>query len=89
MAKAKRRTFAPWQRRLCAPSVRPDTALPRLWFAPTEKDCQIAIGSFNPQLAGVLLKTCNLFASTLLKELLKKVSQIAATVDNDAFGLIA
>ncbi len=42
----------------------------------------------NPQLAGVLPKTYNLFASTLLKELLKKVSEIPATVDYDAFGRI-
>lgn len=42
----------------------------------------------NPQLAGVLPKTFNLFTSTLLKELLKKVSEIPATVDYDAFGRI-
>lgn len=42
----------------------------------------------NPQLAGVLPKTYNLFTSTLLKELLKKVSEIPATVDYDAFGRI-
>jgi type I restriction-modification system DNA methylase subunit len=30
----------------------------------------------NPQLGGVLPKTYNLFTSTLLKELLKKVSEI-------------
>lgn len=42
----------------------------------------------NPQLAGVLPKTYNLFTSTLLKELLKKVSEIPATVDFDAFGRI-
>jgi len=36
----------------------------------------------------VLPKTYNLFTSTLLKELLKKVSEIPATVDYDAFGRI-
>lgn len=42
----------------------------------------------NPQLAGVLSKTYNLFTSTLLKELLKKISEIPATLDFDAFGRI-
>ncbi len=42
----------------------------------------------NATLAGVLPKTYNLFTSTLLKELLKKVSEIPATVDYDAFGRI-
>ncbi len=42
----------------------------------------------NPRLAGVLPKTFNLFTGTLLKELLKKVSEIPATVDFDAFGRI-
>lgn len=42
----------------------------------------------NPQLAGVLPKTYNLFTGTLLKDLLKKVSEIPATVDFDAFGRI-
>lgn len=42
----------------------------------------------NPQLAGVLPKTYNLFTSTLLKELLKKVSEIPASLDFDAFGRI-
>ncbi len=47
-----------------------------------------AIERDNPQLAGVLPKTYNLFTSTLLKELLKKVSEIPASVDYDAFGRI-
>ncbi|MEI6341561.1 MAG: class I SAM-dependent DNA methyltransferase [Verrucomicrobiota bacterium] len=47
-----------------------------------------AIEKDNPQLAGVLPKTYNLFTSTLLKELLKKVSEIPASVDYDAFGRI-
>ena len=42
----------------------------------------------NTQLAGVLPKTYNLFTSTLLKGLLKKVSEIPATLDYDAFGRI-
>jgi type I restriction enzyme M protein len=42
----------------------------------------------NPTLAGVLPKTFNLFTSTLLKELLKKVSEIPATLEFDAFGRI-
>jgi type I restriction enzyme M protein len=42
----------------------------------------------NPQLAGVLPKTFNLFTSTLLKGLLKKISEIPATLDFDAFGRI-
>jgi type I restriction enzyme M protein len=42
----------------------------------------------NPQLAGVLPKTFNLFTSTLLKELLTKISEIPATLDFDAFGRI-
>ena len=44
------------------------------------------IEKHNPQLAGVLPKTYNLFTSTLLKELLKKVSEIPASIDYDAFG---
>jgi type I restriction enzyme M protein len=46
------------------------------------------IEKHNPQLAGVLPKTYNLFTSTLLKELLKKVSEIPASLDFDAFGRI-
>ncbi|MFZ1624210.1 MAG: class I SAM-dependent DNA methyltransferase [Gammaproteobacteria bacterium] len=46
------------------------------------------IEKYNAQLAGVLPKTYNLFTSTLLKELLKKVSEIPATADYDAFGRI-
>jgi type I restriction enzyme M protein len=42
----------------------------------------------NAQLAGVLPKTYNIFTSTLLKELLKKVSEIPASLDYDAFGRI-
>lgn len=37
----------------------------------------------NPQLAGVLPKTYQLFDSTLLKDLLKKVSEIPPTTEGD------
>jgi type I restriction enzyme M protein len=46
------------------------------------------IEKHNPQLAGVLPKTYNLLTSAMLKELLKKVSEIPATLDYDAFGRI-
>jgi len=46
------------------------------------------IEKHNPQLAGVLPRTYQIFNSTLLKELLKKVSEIPATLDYDAFGRI-
>ncbi len=42
----------------------------------------------NTALGGVLPKTYNLFTGTLLKELLKKMSEIPASVDFDAFGRI-
>ena len=51
-------------------------------------EAMTAIEKHNPQLAGVLPRTYNLFTSTLLKELLKKISEIPATVDYDAFGRI-
>ena len=51
-------------------------------------DAMREIEKHNPQLAGVLPKTYNLFTSTLLKELLEKVSEIPATLDYDAFGRI-
>ena len=46
------------------------------------------IEKHNAKLAGVLPKTYNLFTSTILKELLKKISEIPATLDYDAFGRI-
>lgn len=46
------------------------------------------IEKHNPQLAGVLPKTFELFNSTLLKELFKTVSEIPASIDYDAFGRI-
>ncbi|HEY5752308.1 MAG TPA: N-6 DNA methylase [Chthoniobacterales bacterium] len=51
-------------------------------------DAMRDIEKHNPQLAGVLPKTYNLFTSTLLKELLKKVSEIPASMDYDSFGRI-
>ena len=46
------------------------------------------IEKYNPQLAGVLPRTYQIFTSTLLKELLKKVSEIPVSLDYDAFGRI-
>src|SRR5262249_51592956 len=46
------------------------------------------IEKHNPQLAGVLPRTYQIFNSTLLKELLKKVSEIPASLDYSAFGAI-
>jgi type I restriction enzyme M protein len=46
------------------------------------------IEKHNGTLKGVLPKSYNLFTGTLLKELLKKVSEIPATLDYDAFGRI-
>jgi type I restriction enzyme M protein len=51
-------------------------------------DAMREIEKHNPQLAGILPKSYYLFTSTLLKELLKKVSEIPATMDYDAFGRI-
>jgi len=42
----------------------------------------------NSQLAGVLPRSYNLFTSKLLKELLKKVSEIPVSLEYDAFGRI-
>src|SRR5439155_22636388 len=47
-----------------------------------------AIERDNPQLAGVLPKSYELFTSSLLKQLLKRVSEIPATLDYDAFGRV-
>jgi type I restriction enzyme M protein len=51
-------------------------------------DAMRAIEKHNPQLAGVLPKTYYLFTPTLLKDLLKKVSEIPVSLDFDAFGRI-
>jgi type I restriction enzyme M protein len=47
-----------------------------------------AIEKANPQLAGVLPRTYQLFTSTLLKEILKKISEIPVSFAFDAFGRI-
>src|SRR6266542_118393 len=46
------------------------------------------IEKHNPHLAGVLPRTYQIFNSTLLKQLLKKVSEIPETLEYDAFGRI-
>ena len=46
------------------------------------------IEKHNPQLAGILPKTYSAFPGALLKDLLKKMSEIPAAVDYDAFGRI-
>jgi type I restriction enzyme M protein len=47
-----------------------------------------AIEKHNPQLAGVLPRSYQIFTSTLLKELLKKISEIPVDTGYDAFGRI-
>lgn len=51
-------------------------------------DAMASIEKDNPQLAGVLPRSYQLFSSTLLKDLLKKVSEIPSSVEYDAFGRI-
>ena len=51
-------------------------------------DAMAEIEKHNPQLAGVLPRTYQIFNSTLLKELLKKVSEIPDSLEYDAFGRI-
>jgi type I restriction enzyme M protein len=46
------------------------------------------IEKHNPTLAGVLPRNYQIFNGTLLKELLKKVSEIPVSLDFDAFGRI-
>ncbi|HUO44496.1 MAG TPA: class I SAM-dependent DNA methyltransferase [Burkholderiales bacterium] len=46
------------------------------------------IEKHNPELAGVLPKTYQIFDGTLLKELLKKISEIPTDLGYDAFGRI-
>jgi type I restriction enzyme M protein len=70
-----------------------ETLVKRLWGAAYQlrakvNDASRGIEKHNPQLGGVLPKTYNLFSSNLRKELLKKVSEIPATADYDAFGRI-
>jgi type I restriction enzyme M protein len=47
------------------------------------------IEKHNPQLGGVLPRNYQIFNGTLLKELLKKVSEIPVSLDYDAFGRIS
>ena len=54
----------------------------------TINDAMAEIEKHNPQLAGVLPRTYQIFTSTLLTELLKKVSEIPVSLDYDAFGRI-
>jgi type I restriction enzyme M protein len=51
-------------------------------------DAMADIEKHNPQLAGVLPRSFQLFTSTLLKELLKKISEIPVSLNYDAFGRI-
>ena len=51
-------------------------------------DAMRAIEAANPQLAGVLPKSYQIFNARLLKELLKAISTIPATIEGDAFGKI-
>ncbi len=51
-------------------------------------DAMREIEKGNPQLAGVLPRTYSRFTNTLLKEILKLISEIPATLDYDAFGRI-
>jgi len=51
-------------------------------------DAMRAIERDNPQLAGVLPKTYEIFDGVLLKGLLKMVSEIPATLEGDAFGRV-
>jgi len=51
-------------------------------------DAMAEIEKHNPQLTGVPPRTYQIFTSTLLKELLKKVSEIPVSLNYDAFGRI-
>lgn len=51
-------------------------------------DAMRAIEQQNPQLAGVLPKTYTIFGGTLLKQLLKKMSEIPVSADYDTFGRV-
>jgi len=51
-------------------------------------DAMSEIEKANPQLAGVLPRSYQLFSSPLLKDLLKKVSEIPSDVQYDVFGRI-
>ena len=51
-------------------------------------EAMVAIERENSQLAGVLPRTYQIFTSTLLKEILKKISEIPVNLEFDAFGRI-
>jgi len=51
-------------------------------------DAMAEVEKYNPQLAGVLPRSYQLFASTLLKDILKKISEIPVSLEYDAFGRI-
>lgn len=51
-------------------------------------DAMAAVEKENPQLAGVLPRSYQIFTSTLLKEILKKISEIPVSLEFDAFGRI-
>jgi len=51
-------------------------------------DAMGEVEKFNPQLAGVLPRSYQLFESTLLKDILKKISEIPVSLEYDAFGRI-
>ena len=51
-------------------------------------DAMRVIEQYNPQLAGVLPKTYTIFGGTLLKQLLKKMSEIPISADYDTFGRV-
>jgi len=51
-------------------------------------DAMADVEKHNPQLAGVLPRSYQLFESTLLKDILKKISEIPVSLEYDAFGRI-
>ncbi|MGE4179679.1 MAG: hypothetical protein AB7J34_07620 [Limisphaerales bacterium] len=70
-----------------------ETLAKRLWSAADQlrakdNDAMREIEKHNPQLAGVLPMTYNHFPRAILKKRIKKISEIPATVDDDAFGRI-
>ena len=51
-------------------------------------DAMADVERHNPQLAGVLPRTFQIFTSSLLKDLLKKISEVPVSLEYDAFGRI-
>jgi type I restriction enzyme M protein len=73
------------------PSARFDYLLQRPEGSNVGRAVNEAMGDIekhNPQLGGVLPRNYQIFNGTLLKELLKKVSEIPVSLDYDAFGRI-